>query len=153
LFFTHLQLVENPNVENVSGIFWGFALILIKTDKLTSTLNDSFNSLVSIESQKGKKLLVSSPNALIHFPSVLRLRFIEFISFNAYPITFDHLTLSDPAKSTNWSFVVVMNWSWPDQYCLTGRSSIKVNTEWDQDDLSFIIVEEITHVWVPYKIN
>lgn len=101
LFFTFLQFVEKPRVERVSGILAGFELMLMSTERFTSVEKESFSSFVSIASRYGRKGVWSSPSALMHFPRVLRDRFIEFISLRAWPITLLLLTLSEPAKSTN----------------------------------------------------
>lgn len=109
--------------------------------------NESYKSLVNLESLYGIWVDLPSTKADIQFPKEVKDWFIDMASLNLSPTAPVLLYRSEPAKSTKFNFPTVI--CWDPSSLKWDPSIITVKIEWDLEDSLFIFVSPIERDLAP----
>ena len=159
-FLIFLALVANLRVDWVSpkaseeGEIIAIIVVLQLPPRLSSRILVSFESLYGI-----CDLDFLSVKAAMTFPSALRLWLMLLLSSSLWPVAYVTLTRSLPARSTRLSFptLICLGGSYPSFSLWLLKmvicSNIIINTAWDLELKSFILVEAVALHWAPFYIS
>lgn len=106
--------------------------------------SESFKSLVSLELRYGMCVLFPSTNAEITFPKTESDWLILLASLSLSPVAWVRLSRSDPARSTRFSFPILVFLS-----CRFLDSTRMVNIAWERELTSFMSVERVMRLVLP----